>query len=190
MRWLTVLIILCPLLCVFAQEATVEIGGLEIAKGMLETDVRYAFPSVKCWPSPPDTSIADCYVGDGVLPESDGFVSFIDGRVQLATRYWHIPEESGPYEVLQFVNNILHRLTSEAGTCAEIGPAIDVEKLPNITKTTIYFPEKFLQILTNKPGDQLPGKFYIYEGLRENPVPISSEVGQNTDATKRCVLVE
>ena len=87
-------ILLLPLLAA-PQEATVEIGGLEIARGMLEADVRYAFPSVKCWPSPPDTSEADCYVGDGVLPESDGFVSFIDGRVQLATRYWHIPEESG-----------------------------------------------------------------------------------------------
>ena len=147
---------------------------------MLEADVRDAFPSVKCWPSPPDTSEAHCYVGDGVLPEMDGFVSFIDGQVQMATRSWHIPEESGPYEVLQFVNNIIHRLTSEAGTCAEIGPAIDLVKRPNDTATTIYFPEKFLLIHTKKDSDYPPGTFFISEGLRENPVPISSEAGKET----------
>ncbi len=193
MRWLTVLVILCPLLSALAQEATVEIGGLEIARGMLEADVRNAFPSVKCWPpSSPraNKTIVGCYVGDGVPPESDGFVSFSDGRVRLATRYWRIPKESGPYEVLQFVNNILQRLISEAGTCAEIGPPIDMEKQPNVTSTTIYFPEKVLLILTNKPGDQRPGEFFIHEALRENPVPISSDVGQYTDATKRCALVE
>ena len=192
MRWLIVLAILCPPLSVFAQEATVQIGSLQITRGILEADVRLAFPSVKCWSIShrPGKRIEDCYVGDGVPPESDGFVSFIDGRVQMATRYWHLPKESGPYEVLRFVNNILDRLTSEAGVCAEIAPPVYMERRPNVTSTMIYFPEKFLLILTNKPGDKLPGEFYIHEGLRDSPVPPSSEVEQNVDPTKRCALVE
>lgn len=192
MRWLTVAAIFCPLLSALAQEATVEIGGLEITRGMLEADVRLAFPSVKCWPSSyrAGKRIEDCYVGDGVPPESDGFVSFIDGRVQMATRYWRIPKESGPYEVLIFVNNILRRLLAEAGTCAEIGPPIETENQPSATSTMFYFPDKVLLILTNKSSEQRPGEFFIHEGLREYPVSTSSEAGQNSDETKRCALVD
>ncbi len=192
MRWIIIPAILYSLLSAHAEEATIEIGDLQIAIGMLESDVRYAFPKIHCEENAPgaDKSIVKCFVGDGVAPENDGHISFVGGRVQSATRYWHVPKESGPYEVLMFVNNILQRMAAESSTCTEIGSHEFVEDWPNVTSITFYFPEKSLTMQTQKPGAPWPGEFFIHEYLRQNPVPTSYEVRQNMNGTKRCALVE
>jgi hypothetical protein len=190
MRWIIVPAILCPLLSAYAQEASVEIGGLEISRGMLKEDIRSDFPRFHCGEYCVDTSIERCSVGDGVPPEADGQILFENGRVHRATRYWHVPKESGPYETLVMLNNILKQMTEESSTCAEIAPTFGMTDSPGVTSTAFWFPEKVLYIQTQKPADPWPAHFFIHETLRPSPVPTSYEVRQNMDGTKQCVLVE
>ncbi len=190
MRLTLVLLCTFPLSYVSAQNATIEIGGIDVSIGMLESEIRYAFAKSHCKENLPgeDVTLVRCVAGDGVLPEYDGHVSFLDGRVVGASRYWHLPDGAGPYEVLLALNSIIARLTAESSTCAEI--ASPLQEHPEVTSSLFYFPEKVVYLQTQKIAEPRPPQYFIHEFLRKNPVPDSYEVQQSTTGTKRCAFVE
>ena len=149
------------------NEPSVEILGVKIVRGMPESQVRAAFPSVYCAEEDPEDPIFDyCSVGDGVPPGADGSVIFKEGRVYDATRNWFIPDDAEPLEVLMMLTDLVTRLTGEKeAACAKIETHIDQYS----TVTMIALPEKVITVRMHT----LPGRTgaLFKESLRVNPVP-------------------
>lgn len=150
-----------------ADEPSVEILGVKIVRGMPESEVRAAFPSVYCAEEEPEDPVFDyCSVSDGVPPDADGSVTFKEGLVYDATRHWFIPEDAESLEVLMMLNDLLTRLTGEEeAACAKIETHIEQYS----TVTVIALPEKVLTVRMHT----LPGRTgaLFKESLRVNPVP-------------------
>jgi hypothetical protein len=169
------------------QEASVEILGVKIVRGMPEAEVRAALPVGDCAGRAPGTeaSFDHCSVSDDVPPGADGEITFKDGFVYSATRNWFIPEGAEPLEVLMMLNEILTRLTGEMhAVCAKV----ETYRAQEPTYTYFALPEKVLTVQMHI----MPGRSgaYFKESLRVNPVPDSYTTrGNKMRGTEWCGYV-
>jgi hypothetical protein len=168
-------------------EPCVEILGVEVFRGMPESEVRAAFPRVSCAGEKPVNPVMDyCAVSDGVSPDADGEVTFENGLVRSATRYWHIPDDADPLEALMMLNDILMRLTGEdEAACAEIETYSDEEP----AYTIITLANKVVTVqMHNMPGRS---GAYFKESLRVNPVPDTYTTrAKKMQGAERCAYVK
>ena len=148
-------------------QPVIEILGVEIVRGMSESEVRAAFPSVHCAKENPADPIFDyCSISDGEPPGADGEVTFKEGFVHSATRNWFIPDGADPLEVLMMLNDILTRLIGEDdAVCAKIETYVDQEP----SYTIFALPEKVLTVQMHTMYGRTGAHFR--ESLRVNPVP-------------------
>lgn len=167
-----------------ALEPSVEILGVQIERGMPESEVRAAFPSVHCAEKSPGVApgFDYCSVSDGVPPGADGEVTFKDGVVYSASRNWFIPEDAEPIDVLMMLNDLLTRLIGEAdAACAKIETHSDQYN----TSTIFALPRKVLAVEMHT----LPGRSgaFFRESLRVNPVPDTYKThGKKMQGTEWC----
>ncbi|MEO1078212.1 MAG: hypothetical protein AAFY29_01565 [Pseudomonadota bacterium] len=102
------------------SEASIEILGVTITRGMPEGEVRAAFgSSLKCSNVPSDIDApfdTYCSVADGVYPDEDGGIEFKNGYVHMANRAWYIDPGLEPVDVLKVVHDHLVRLTDGENT--------------------------------------------------------------------------
>jgi hypothetical protein len=154
-----------------ADEPFVEIAGVKITRGMPEASVRAAFAEMNCDGDTPNS----CSVGDGVPPEYDGEVTFVDGRIRSAVRNLPMPEEPG--EVLMLLYTTLERVANADRTCAQVQLFSTDSGLKSMA---IGWPDKALWIQTHGPSENRRFDM-IKETLR--PADQQSEVTWNG----RCV---
>ena len=169
-----------------SREASVDILGVKIARGMPESEVRALLPYVYCAADACAESGVDyCSVSDGIPPGADGEIVFKDKLVYSATRNWFIPEGAEPLEVLMMLNDILTRLTGEAdAACAKIETHTDQEP----TYTIFALPQKVLTVQMHTLLGR--GGAHFRESLRVNPVPDSYKTrGKKMQGTEWCGYV-
>ncbi len=168
----------------FTEQDYVEIAGVKVMRGMLESEIREAFPYVSCVEVHGSKPSADyCAVGDGESPEADGEVTFQEGKVYQASRNWFLPKDSNPYTALEFLNKLIERLTNEDATCAKIETHTDTSS----RTTVLVLPKKTLSLRTDEIRG---GDVIIRESLRVNPVPSGYRVhGEKMRGADWCAFV-
>lgn len=165
------------------SQPSVEILGVNIVRGMPESEVRAAFPSVHCAEENPVDLIFDyCAISDGEPPGADGEVTFKEGIVHNASRNWFIPDGADPLEVLMMLNDILTRLIGEDNAvCAKVTTYDDQEP----SYTIFALPEKVLTIQMHTMYGRTGAHFR--ESLRVNPVPGAYKTrGKKMQGTEWC----
>lgn len=169
------------------HEPSVEILGVEIVRGMPESDVRAAFPNIYCAEENPENPIFDyCAISDDVPPGSDGEVIFKKGYVHSATRNWFIPDAADPLQVLMMLNEILTRLVGENdAACAKIETYAGQEP----AYTIFALPRKTLTVQMHTMHGRTGA--YFKESLRVNPVPDTYKTsGKKMQGTEWCVYAD
>lgn len=151
------------------QAPSVEILGVEITRGMPESEVRDALSNLDCVEEDPaDPEFDFCSVSDDTPPGADGEITFRHGSVYSASRNWFIPDGAEPLEVLMMLNDLLTRLAGEENAaCAKIETHSDQEP----TYTLFVLPEKVLTVRMHVRTGR-SGAFFK-ESLRVNAVPDS-----------------
>ena len=104
MRLILAIVVFCAMVPAKAEQSSVTVLGVKLVRGMLESDVRAAFPNVNCIAKTSSSELDICGLSDGIPPDADGEVSFKNGRVFHASRYWFLPDESNAYDCLLYTS--------------------------------------------------------------------------------------
>ena len=184
MRLILAIVVFCAMVPVRAEQPSVTVLGVKLVRGMLEADVRAAFPNVNCISNASGSELKLCGLSDGVPPDADGEVSFKDGRVFHASRYWFPSDEANAYDALLMQNEILTSLAGEGtGVCAKV----ETFSEEYTEKTVFAFPEK---ILTAQLSSLSGKSVYFIESLRVNPVSKSHKVrGDKMQGGEWCAYI-
>ena len=166
MRWIMVLAILFFPFSVDAQEATVEIAGLTITRGMPEEAVRrqIVHPNTMWCDESDDGDFAACVISSEEEPNNAGEIVFENGRVSMAARYVDVPEEG--YDAIFVLYELLAKLTNGEGTCAIVRTG---DGMP--LQFSVELPQKFVSVTLHWPGNRHRRNVALSEGLRRDPTP-------------------
>ena len=175
---------------VCGEEASVEIGGVVITRGMPEEDFRATFKSIRCAENAPsnDSKVQHCSFGGGESWEDGGQVSFEDGRVRRITRNWRTSENEEAYELFALLNELLTTLTKGSETCTSIYTYVQSQAPWKSDVIVLVLPEKVVEITTHIVGDRQGVS--IQESTRVNPVPTDYKVHAKVGGADNCVFDE
>ncbi len=166
MRWVIVLAISFFPFSVDAQEATVEIAGLTITRGMPEEAVRreIVHPYTIWCDESDDGDFAACSISSEEERNNAGEIVFENGRVRTAWRYVDVPEEG--YDAIFVLYELLAKLTNGEDTCAfaRTGDGMPLQ-------FSIELPHKFVNVMLHWPGNRSRRNVALSVGLRRNPTP-------------------
>ena len=193
MRWIMLPGMLSLSLLCFAQEPAIEVGGLEITRGMQKEEILSAFSPDHINCSTPDRD-EDCAIGDASALAvhggtakftGEGEIVFEDGRVWSASRNRLISDSAEAYDMFLQLYEVLLELTGGSETCAMVYTYLN----PGLKHMYLVLPEKIIEIGAGSHG---PGRrtAFIRERLRINPVPKSKKVQKLNTERLQCAFVE
>lgn len=190
MHWIVLPGILSLSLLCFAQEPSIEVGGVVITQGMQKEDILPAFSPdrILCSKQGRDE---DCAIGDASALAvhggtakftGEGHIVFEDGRVWDASRNRLISDSTEAYDMVLQLYQVLMELTGGSETCAEVSTD------RNMQTTYLVLPEKIIEIGASSRDEHR--SVYIRERLRINPVPKSQKVQKLNNDRAHCALIE
>lgn len=190
MRWMILLAMSSIPLSVCGGEASVEIGGVVITRGMPEEDFRATFKSIRCAENARgiENKVQYCSFRGGGSWENGGRVSFEDGRVRRITRNWRTSENAETYKLFALLNQLLTTLTEGSETCASIYTYVQSRSPRKSEVIMLVLPEKLVEITIHVVDDKQGVS--IRESTRVNPVPTDYKVHAKVGGADNCAFVE
>lgn len=176
-----------------AQDASIEIGGLEIRRGMARADVAagleppYQLGACSQYDLP-DGAFEDCTISDGTDWERGGEITFHDGAVWNVTRNLRSAIDLDAYELLVLISELVDEATEQDYVCASLGTFHPQELFPQ-TETLLVLPDRIISIGT-AARDKGHVSVFVRESLRINPVADDARVHKSRADAAQCVYAD